>query len=309
MRLPLVIGLFVPLAVAGQQRSISAQLDPDTIPLGGRAVLTLVVDPGGMPLQWPALGDTLTANIEVLQDGGVDTLVVEDDVNVKLVRKLEITCFDSGGWVLPPQRIDLGGSIMQSEALVLHVNGVPIKEGEGPKDIKPIIELPFSIVWWARQHWQWLASGTGLVIAAIAVILFIRRRRARIAAPAPPAPEIPLHERVLLQLQELERQRLWQQGDHKAYQSRLTDLLRGYIEVRYQVPALERTTDELLHELRVSPLMVDQQQLLANMLRLADMVKFAKALPSPQENEQMMASAQRFVRETAAANTTIHARN
>ena len=72
------------------------------------------------------------------------------------------------------------------------------------------------------------------------------------------------------------------------------------------MPALESTTDELLHELRVSPLNTDQQNLLGNMLRLADLVKFAKALPSPQENEQMMANALRFVQETAAP-TTDHA--
>ncbi|MBK6343000.1 MAG: hypothetical protein IPF41_10550 [Flavobacteriales bacterium] len=92
---------------------------------------------------------------------------------------------------------------------------------------------------------------------------------------------------------------LWQQGQHKAYQSRLTDLLRGYIEARYQVPALERTTDELMHELRVRPLEKRAQVLLGNMLHNADMVKFAKALPSPQENEQLMASARRFVMATA----------
>ncbi|MBK9196654.1 MAG: hypothetical protein IPO17_17060 [Flavobacteriales bacterium] len=115
-------------------------------------------------------------------------------------------------------------------------------------------------------------------------------------------PGFPLHERVLLQLEALDRERVWQQGDHKSYQSRLTDLLRGYIEERYRVPALERTTDELLHELRVSPLSMEQQSLLANLLRLADMVKFAKALPSPQENEQMMVSAVRFIRETVPTN-------
>ena len=138
------------------------------------------------------------------------------------------------------------------------------------------------------------------------MILLVRRLRRKQPLVQAPVIELPLHERVLQQLAALDKERVWQQGDHKAYQSRLTDLLRGYIEERYQVPALESTTDELLHELRVSPLNTDQQNLLGNMLRLADLVKFAKALPSPQENEQMMANALRFVQETAAP-TTDHA--
>jgi hypothetical protein len=102
----------------------------------------------------------------------------------------------------------------------------------------------------------------------------------------------------------LEDQRLWQQGDHKAYHSKLTDILRGYIEERYQVPALESTTDELIKELRVSSLPTEQRDRLENMLRLADLVKFAKTLPSPQENEQMMAGGIQFVETTAPRSTT-----
>jgi hypothetical protein len=43
------------------------------------------------------------------------------------------------------------------------------------------------------------------------------------------------------------------------------------------------------------------------MLRLADLVKFAKAKPTPAENEQMMAGAIRFVEATLSnANTQQH---
>jgi len=131
------------------------------------------------------------------------------------------------------------------------------------------------------------------------IVTALRRRPRRGQPPAVQEERLPLHERVLRELEALERERLWQQGTHKEYHSRLTGLLRGYIEERYRVPALESTTDELLAELRVSPLTTDQRNRLANMLRLADLVKFAKALPSPQENEGMMAAANAFVRETA----------
>jgi hypothetical protein len=81
----------------------------------------------------------------------------------------------------------------------------------------------------------------------------------------------------------------------------VTDTLRGYIEERYSIPALERTTDELLHALRVSPLSPEQYQMLANMLRTADLVKFAKAVPTPSENEQLLQAARDLIRATTTA--------
>ncbi|MFZ1693871.1 MAG: hypothetical protein WAT74_11780 [Flavobacteriales bacterium] len=171
-----------------------------------------------------------------------------------------------------------------------------------PADIKPIHRLPFSPLWWAMQHWTWIAGALATALLVALIVFLVRRKREPAQEAIPQEERVELHQRVLAQLDALERERLWQQGLHKPYQSRLTDLLRGYIEERYEVPALERTTDELLLELRVSPLSSEHQALLGNMLRAADMVKFAKALPGPQENEQLMASARRFVIATASTN-------
>ena len=286
-------------------RIVSAQIDQDSILIGEQVVLTLQVDPDGLPVTWPMIGDTLAPHIEVVGDSGLDTLQGdrgEGVTGIRVVRRLFLTSFDTGYWALPPLRFRIGMQDLESEAFLLHVLGIQLDSAATPKDIKPIHELPFSLTWWLREHWMWIAGGSAIALAFVALILLIRRFRRKVPEVEIEAPVIPLHERVLLQLEALDRERVWQQGDHKSYQSRLTDLLRGYIEERYRVPALERTTDELLHELRVSPLSMEQQSLLANLLRLADMVKFAKALPSPQENEQMMVSAVRFIRETVPTN-------
>jgi len=64
------------------------------------------------------------------------------------------------------------------------------------------------------------------------------------------------------------------------------------------VPALERTTDELLGELRVSSMTRDAQERLGNLLRLADLVKFAKYTALPAENEQALRTARELVMRT-----------
>ena len=294
MRIAAAIGPLITLGAMAQSRSpVSVSLDQDTIPLGGRAVLTIEVDPMGSPMTWPVIGDTLNAHIEVVHVGDLDT--TED---MRVVRRLALTSFDSGYWAVPPFSFTIGTRQEQSEALLLHVKGVHLDSAAVPADIKPIYEPPFSMLWFMRAHWKWFAGGGAAVLAVALVLLLLRRTRREKPEKEAPSITVPLHERVLAALDALDRERLWQQGEHKAYQSRLTDLLRGYIEERFQVPALERTTDDLLHELRVSPLGSEQQKLLANMLRLADLVKFAKAQPAPQENEQMMSSALRFVRDT-----------
>lgn len=284
---------------------ISAKLDRDSILIGEQVVLTLEVDPDGLPVTWPVIGDTLAPHIEVVGDSGLDTVQTDDSggpTGVHVVRQLLLTSFDTGYWAVPALRFRIGMQDLESKAFLVHVQGVELDSATTPKDIKPIHELPFSMVWWLRENWIWVAGGGAIALAVVALILLVRRARRKTPAAEVEAPPVPLHERVLLQLEALDKERVWQQGDHKGYQSRLTDLLRGYIEERYSVPALERTTDELLHELRVSPLSMEQQSLLSNLLRLADMVKFAKALPSPQENEQMMVSAVRFIRETVPTN-------
>lgn len=278
---------------------ISAKLERDSIRIGEQTVLLLELDADGLPVAWPVFGDTLAAEVELISDEGIDTLSADGPAGERIMRRLVITSFEPGDRIVPAFRFRIGEQELLTEPLTLHVGGVELGDNATPKDIKPIRELPFSLSWWIQKHLAWVLGGCATIIAIVLLTLLLRRVRRATPAVEAPVPQEPLHVRILRELEVLEKERVWQQGDHKGYQSRLTDLLRSYIEERYQVPALERTTDELMHELRVSPLSVEQQNLIGNILRLADLVKFAKVLPAPQENEQMMASALRFVRETA----------
>lgn len=305
MRNGWLICVSFPLGLAAQDaRVVHAQLERPDILIGEQVVMRLHAPADGIDVLWPTVGDSLSPNIEVVRDSGVDTL--RDSGAPIAARELTLTSFDTGYWAIPPFRFKVGGIEQETEALLLHVKGVEVDSTGAPRPYRPMIEPPFSIVYWASEHWPWMA-GIGGIAVLTALLLFLLKRRKQPEAPVE-APEVPIHARYLAALEALEKERLWQQGEHKAYQSRLTDLLRAYIEERYHVPALERTTDELMHELRVSPLNTEQQATLGNMLRLADMVKFAKATPTAIENEQMMTGALRFVRDTAPTETTHAAR-
>lgn len=295
MRMLAVIAGMLPLASLAQgQGPASAALDRSELRIGEQAVVTLRWS-GGAGVEWPLIGDTISTRIEVVHKAPIDTA----EQGAVLEQRVTVTSFDTGYWAIPPFRFGTGQGDVESAPLLLHVLAYPVDSSALPKEPKPIHAAPFSLSWWIREHAAWIAGALAVALAAAFLWVLVRRMKNRPAQHVEEAPPLPLHERYLLELDALERERLWQHGEHKSYQSRLTDLLRGYIEERYQVPALERTTDELVQELKVSPLSLEQQALLANALRTADLVKFAKALPSPQENEQLMAAARRLIRETA----------
>lgn len=306
MRLSAGIACMLPLFALGQSGLLNVRLDTTVIRIGEQTTLRVeVAQPPGTLVEWPIIADTLNAHVEVVHDSGVDTVSTDQEL-IRQVRTLRITSFDSGLWAVPPFLFSVNGRPLETKPLLLEVRTVQVNLSTPLHEIKDIHVLPFSLTHWIREHLLWLAIALGVLGIALVVFLYLNKKRA--PAPVVTATAQPLHERILSALRALEAEQVWQQGNHKVYHSRLTDLLRAYLEERYRVAALERTTDELLRELRVSPLSNDQRGQLENMLRLADLVKFAKARPSPQENEQMMIGAMRFVQDTAPlANAQEHA--
>lgn len=303
---PVLTLLLCMLASAARPQQVFLQADTLVMRIGEHVGLSLgiTLPNGGGEVEWPALGDTLAPHVELLRQEPVDTLTATDGA-VQLVQRLLVTSFDTGFWAIPPMQFTLNGTALETAPLLIDVRGVQVDPGGTIRDISPLFEPPFDLVWWLRKHWLWFATGA-MVLMAVVMLMRKWRRRPMSAPATVPMVTGPVHERFLKQLDEVEGQRLWQQGEHKAFHSRITDIVRGYLEERFKVPALERTTDDLLLELRASPIAPDLQQQLANMLRLADLVKFAKAVPSATENERMLTGAREFIKATIPTNTEIH---
>jgi hypothetical protein len=95
----------------------------------------------------------------------------------------------------------------------------------------------------------------------------------------------PAHIIAFRELEKLKDEELWQQGKIKLYYTRLTEILRQYIENRFGVNSLELTTDETLSMLLHSGFKKDKNfEQLKNILKGADMVKFAKYNPDASEH-------------------------
>ncbi len=102
-------------------------------------------------------------------------------------------------------------------------------------------------------------------------------------------------------LEALHHQKLWQNNRHKLYYSGLTDILRTYIAARWEIGAMEMTSDEIVAALRDTELPDKARRDLGAILRNADLVKFAKATPEAEENEADYLKCYYFVEETKPA--------
>jgi hypothetical protein len=120
--------------------------------------------------------------------------------------------------------------------------------------------------------------------------------RRRLVKPTPPlAP----HEWAAQELDRLATLHLPESGELERYHTLLSDIVRVYLERRFNLPASQQTTVEFLETMRRSPqLTAAQQRLLREFLERCDMAKFARAAPPPEECRAVAEMARTFILET-----------
>ena len=162
-------------------------------------------------------------------------------------------------------------------------------------DIKPILDEP---VKFEDFHiYLYLLLG-GLLLFGLYKLL--NKKKAEIETEVETEPEIiiPAHVIAFDKLDKLKAKELWQQGKIKAYQSELTFVIREYLENRYDIKALESTTDEILKDLKKVDFDQANKNDLKDILTMADLVKFAKAKPGESIHESFMVKAIELVANT-----------
>ena len=144
----------------------------------------------------------------------------------------------------------------------------------------------------------WLVAG--LVLAMAAIWWIVRRRRATQGARAQAKAVQRAYEDALAALEKLFA--LVDREESRPYAIESTAIVRQYIETRFALSASRRSTEEFLLEATHSPnLAPEYQTLLAEFLRICDLLKFARTLANKNELTQLHDAAIRFVRETHAA--------
>ena len=220
------------------------------------------------------------------------------DVQMYFEQDFTITSFDSGMVEIGPLSALVGDDSIQSNVVSILFLPVAIDTTLDFKDIKALVEDPLTrwerFKMWFGSNWPWV---TAIIVAILATIIIIRIRK-RKPEKVVYVPQIPLPITLLEQLESIEQEELWQNNKNKLYYSKLTDIIWKYIEYRYRVATFEKTSKEILSKLKLKAISKDHHILISKLFSLADMVKFAKTLPSPQENEEAIIIVRKTIQET-----------
>ncbi len=155
-----------------------------------------------------------------------------------------------------------------------------------------------------------------VIYSAIAIILLalmlylllpvLKRYIAQRGEVVKPKPKMPPHIVAIKALEELKNRKLCENGKHKSYYTSLVSILKVYIDGRWDISVLDKTSAETMVALRDVELSRECRSNLIAILETADFVKFAKVVPEAATNEELFIKAYYFVENTKAEESVVH---
>lgn len=211
-----------------------------------------------------------------------------------------LTAFDSGQFVLPPMPFAYtlpngAHDTLYSPALQFDAKPMPVDTTK-INTIAPIMDETF---WWSDYKYWFVA----LLLSIIGVFIYIkiknRKKISEIQQLQAPEPIILAHEWAYSALAELQKADYIQKNKYKIHYSELSRIFRIYIERRYDISILEKTSDEIL------PILANKVENWAQFehnirafLQTADLVKFAKASTTTEQNDAFWQIVTHFIAKT-----------
>jgi hypothetical protein len=250
-----------------------------------------------------------TADVEILSYGAwasqsLDQLIPVDKMAlhkeggmIHVTNKIVIAIYNPGRYSLVGPQI-VADSTTKIETpppamiIVKYPKSVIAQDSLDINPIKDIIEEP--------QNWQdymWL----GYVLAGLGLLYWLWQRRKNIKPGGPKATftiNPSAHDIALKQLLALREEKPWLSGDHKVFQTTLTDIMRTYLDGRYGIQAQKMTTQEIDRNMSQINATAAHRYQLQNILHIADLVKFAQAEPGVDIHAQFLDSAIDLVNHT-----------
>ena len=304
----LLISPLVSLANVGPI-SLKASLDSAHIIMGKQTSLHIeIVDNNGVNGVLPILNsDTIIAEIEVISKSQADTIDLENNRR-QINQDIIIQSFDSGLYTIPPIQYIVGKDTFKANPLALKVIPVSVDSLQtihGQADvIYPNSRWYDFLPDFITDYWGWILVVIIVILGAIFGLLLYKKKLPITLTPA--KKEIPPYELAIQLLEKLRDEKLCERGQEKEFYTRLTDILRSYIDSRFGINAMEMTTTQIIESLNSNNETVDSKSYVEQVLEIADFVKFAKVRPLPDDNVKSYNWALQFVKETKPIEETVN---
>lgn len=286
------------LCCAAANSQISVSFDPpiDTILIGDQFTLKIAVTTNSNEyLVFPTFkGPESGSNLEGLEAGAIDTILIRDSI-YRLERRYLMTAFEGGEGSfdkIPVIRVNTEGVIdtLYGNDISFVVKYVDLDKDFQPYDIKNIKTYP-SLLW----LWILLSVVGAALLVGLAVWLLRKYVKPKTALARQ---KINAYEWAVAELEKLQNSNI-ASSRAKEYYSRLTDVVREYIELQTDLSIMEKTSEEILalmpSTIFASPELVN---CLASLFQTADLVKFAKYPAMLDECRANMQDAETFIEQS-----------
>ena len=278
--------------------SITSSVDRSTVTVGDIIHYTLTVAwADGVDLTPPPLGINLGRfEVRDYKPGEPEKLA---SGRTRVATTYQVAIYESGDFAIPGvpiAMVDRAGTArtIDSEPIDIHVESLAPETGGSIKDIRKPAEIPVD--------WRPYAIAAALALAVIATACFVwiwlARRRARRMKLRLSGFHVPAGQWALDELDRLRAAGLIEAGRIDEFYVGVSTVVRGYVERRYFLPALKRTSGEIVVETEALGVDATHVGLLRGFLDDADLVKFARVDPGADAASEMLARARDLVDRT-----------
>ena len=287
-----------------QAQQVKGAVDTTSIRIGEQITYEFQVEADSTDLVLFPEGQTFQP-LEMIEAYQVDTSYAGAKMN--LIKRYGLTQFDSGSYTIPRQLVSINQQPFYTDSVAIEVNNVVVDTTkQGLYDIKDIVAVERA----TSKFWEYLLYFL-LLAAVIAGFLFFIIRRSRKKAAA--EQKLPPFEQALFSLKQLDEEYkepargIDERDATKAYYSKLTDIVRRYLDEEVYDRSMESTSSELIERLMLEKeegkidLSKETILKLDQILKRADLTKFARTSPGAGQAEADRIVAEEIVKETKEA--------
>lgn len=281
------LGLLLSMQTNAQVNSLKISFNTDTALIGDYMHLNMQATYKNGELFFPVLNDSLGNGFEIIERG---TEKVNDTADLKKKSiDYTLTQFDEGMYQfdqLPILFKNNNGTIDTINSNPFSISVLTIQV-DTLQEIKPIKSVVFP-----KHEWQEFIPIMVLFILIIAIIVFavyINKKYGTKKESEKVLTIDDIYKNTLAELEKLKAAQLWKTVETKEHHLKLSDLLRSYLESRYDMLALESTTQEIMAVIYDKKSIDENSKEMLNQILIhCDFVKFAKWKPDEESAEKIM---------------------
>ncbi len=281
--------------------SVTATITPDRGYVGDRFVYTITVEAdSSMKFTGLPSGDKL--GVFEIKSSSTESSVLKSGL-ARQVYLYEIAAYETGDFWIPAAELEVvlpDGGTVEIESDSLRVVIMTIAGRDSLADIRGLKE---PIMFGRQISWLLIAIGVVLLIGIVYLLYRALRKKKIEEEPEKVVDTRPAWVIAQERLQRLRESDLVARGEFKLFYQGLTEIMRKYLEPRFGIDAVDRTTMELKKILRDARLDDDSYSLLFTMFDSADLVKFARRVPTRAELDADFQKAWLFVQNTSRVQT------